>query len=155
MYIIDKTMAIALYHWSIEEYQESLVLAILGIAATSKLHYPREKDRKAFESYVKDKLTEITSRYLYDAYIPGKVDEWKIGDSSLQSVLYKSLRCNIIHELKFPDNIKLCCPTQMNKAFEVGPDETITFSNRLPLALIYTVLDDSKVFDIRINQSED
>ncbi len=98
---------------------------------------------------MKDKLTEIVSRYLHDLQMPGKVERLTINTQELESVLYKTLRCSIVHELRFPDNIKLSRPERMSAPIEAHANGTIVFSNRLPLALMFTVVHDVKVVALR------
>ena len=160
VYLIDRMMATANYHWSNKEYEESLAIALVGIAAVSKLYYPNENDGNAYKQCVKDKLTEIISRYLNDLNLPGTIascvfggrviDGQVIGGQSLEEILYKTLRNNIVHELIFPNNIRFADHSKMCAPFELYDNGTIVFANRLPLALIYTVLDDPKVLELRI-----
>lgn len=154
MYIIDRMMAIGLTAWSNQKFEESLVITLLGIAAASKLHYPRKSDRGAFNAYLKDKLTEIISRYLGDVPMPGVVTSCPVGSASLEDILYKNLRCSLVHELVFPDNIELKDALDMRSPIEVHPDGKVVFCNRLPLALMYTVIDDPKVFEIQVSESD-
>lgn len=147
-------MAIGLAAWSNHEYEESLVITLLGVAAASKLHYPRKSDRCAFNAYLKDKLTEIISRYLGDIPMPGVVTGCPVGAQSLEDILYKNLRCNLVHELVFPDNVELRDASDMSSPIEVRADGTVVFCNRLPLALMYTVINDRKVFEIRVSKSD-
>ena len=151
MYMIDKLMSLAMYSWSNKEYEESLILALIGIGAVSKLHYPTETDRQAYEMYLKTKLTEVISRYLGDVHIPEVIKSFKVNDQDLEQILYKTLRCKLIHELRFPDNVRLMDSKEMSASIETHSDGTIVFGNRLPLALIYTVLDDALVLDLRVS----
>ena len=153
MYIIDRMMSEAMKEWSNGDYKESLVLSLLGIAAVSRLHYPQNKeksDRKAYEAYLSDKLGEILSRYLGD--IPmGQIANCIIGGRSLQSILYETLRCSIVHELRFPDEVGLKSPKDMTAPIEVHQDGSVIFSDRLPLALMFVVANDPKVKELRIS----
>ena len=151
MYIIDRMMSEAMRQWSVGEYKESLVLSLLGIAAVSKLYYPKKRDRDAYETYLSDKRAEIISRYLGDTPVPIGITSPIINGQSFEEILYKTLRCNIVHELVWPDHVKLKAPEEMSAPIEVYEDGTVVFWNKLPLALMEIVRYDLKVKELRIS----
>ena len=136
--------------WSNGEYKESLVLSLLGVAAVSKLYYPKKKDREAYEAYLADKRPELISRYLGDIPVPFLIPSPSINGQSLEELLYKTLRCNIVHELVWPDHVKLKALEDMIAPIELHEDGTVVFCNRLPLALMFMVINDEKVRELRV-----
>ena len=95
-------------------FESALALVLMAIAATSRKRYPRnhpkyKKDQEAFEAFVRDEMkNSITGLASMTAEVGGK-------EMPMESILYKILRCTVLHEGKIPEEL----------VFEEKPDWSI------------------------------
>jgi hypothetical protein len=86
--------------WANGRREGALLVALIGVAATARRRYPRSGDREGFEAFLSDCCTvRITIEYR------GKIH-------SIEHVLYKWLRCELVHEGKLPVDIQLMRETE-------------------------------------------
>lgn len=87
----------ALILWENGRNEGAFLNVLIAIAATSRLRYTnRDKisDRKAFELFLRDYQTPI------------KNVEYRGECRPLESIFYKWLRCQLVHEASLPPDIK-------------------------------------------------
>ena len=84
----------ALILWECGRYDGAFLNCLIAVAATARLRYPKFRDREAFESFLLDNQTPIRSV------------EYKGECRPLESIFYKWLRCQLVHEAEIPPDIQ-------------------------------------------------
>jgi hypothetical protein len=97
--------AIAL--WKIDRQEGAWVQVLISAAATSRIRFRKKKDGKAFEEFIKEVSPTILDHNA--PAVPGGITiNLAVGathQTSLQSLLYKSFRCCLVHEGKIDENV--------------------------------------------------
>ena len=87
--------------WELERKGSAFALILIAFAATARLRYPKpEPDNKSFKKFIRDELPTILRTADTAVSLPFKGKLLPIED-----ILYKELRCQLIHEGKLPDSI--------------------------------------------------
>ena len=85
------------------------IQVLIAAAATSRERFPSMKDGEAFRAFVREITPTIVDSK--SAAIPGGVNVVFNADGgnlmSLDQVLYKHLRCNLLHEAVMPAEVHL------------------------------------------------
>lgn len=107
------------------------IQVLIAAAGTSRSRYPNKKDGEAFRAFIKEvALTIMDGR---DAVASPGITVMLIADSpheiSLDEVLYKQLRCTLLHEGKMPEEVLFSEPRM------VDGTSMSTFINWSPLTL--------------------
>lgn len=80
----------------------AFTMVLIAAAATSRKRYPhpKYKDNEAFKNFIYDEMGVITEGAKYGVKLPfmGK-------DTPLENILYKHLRCQLVHEGELPESI--------------------------------------------------
>lgn len=86
------------------DYENALLQVLVAVAATARKRYPNETDRNAFESFLKDDFgrkiqpnISIRGGYIKVAFVD--------RTETLEHILYKFVRCNLMHEAGIPPEI--------------------------------------------------
>ena len=100
--------------WENERLEGAAIQLLIAFAGTVRKRYPRGKyrDAEAFKRFIKDEELKITNgpkgvTFYYD----GK------HDVPVENIIYKFIRCSLIHEGSLPANIELTVP----EVEETGP----------------------------------
>lgn len=91
--------------FAIGDYENSLIQVLIAVAATSKKRYPKLSDRQAFETFLANDFGPsigIIGGYIKIAY-RGEMH-------TMEHILYKFLRCNLLHEAEAPPDIVFLPP---------------------------------------------
>ena len=101
-----------------KDYENALIQVLMAVGATSRKRYPKLKDSKAFTKYLKDdfsrKIQEnisITGGFIRIHYDGEMID--------FETLIYKSLRCNLFHESEIGPKIVFSEP---HSGFSVSYD---------------------------------
>lgn len=93
--------------WKAGRVEGAVVQVLIAFAGTVRKRYPRpEPDGTAFAKFIHDEIGKITNgptenvRFFY-AGTP---------NVSLEDIVYKAIRCNLVHEGQLPSNIELTSP---------------------------------------------
>jgi hypothetical protein len=96
----------------------SLLSVLVAVAATARKRYPKSRysDREAFEGFITDEMSKITGgaqrgvKFYYNG----------VYDVPLEQVLYKIIRCQLVHEGYLPDELSFSMPVEEGgKAYNV------------------------------------
>jgi hypothetical protein len=96
----------------------SLLSVLVAVAATARKRYPKKRysDREAFEGFISNEMSKITGgaqrgvKFYYNG----------VYDVPLEQVLYKIIRCQLVHEGYLPDELSFSMPVEEgSKAFNV------------------------------------
>jgi hypothetical protein len=93
---IRNTVDDAIFLWKYDRFETALLVILTAIAATARKRfpYPQYKDRESFESF----LTSAT---------PGRLMfEFRGECHTIEHLLYKFIRCNLVHENGLPVDIE-------------------------------------------------
>ena len=122
--------------WSDGLREDAAALIFMAAAAVSRLRYPRDKhtDRESFLLFVRDEISKITwgatpKTFCFPKTIslPGI----KSGiDVPLEDIFYSTLRCVLVHESRWPDEVYL---TETRKGSDYPTYIEITAEGRLGL----------------------
>ena len=95
--------------WDKGRKQGAWIQVLIAAAATSRLRYPAKKDGDAFREFIREVTPTIVSgvapaipggvRVIFNAETPDQMP--------LDQVLYKHLRCNLLHEAVMPPDVRL------------------------------------------------
>ena len=84
----------ALLLWKNGREEGAFLSALIAVAATASLRYPKMKDRECFE------------QFLRDAHSVRLSVEYRGECHSIEHIFYKWLRCQLVHEGGLPLDIK-------------------------------------------------
>jgi len=93
--------------WEAGRDEGAVIQVLIAVAATVRKRYPAPiKDALAYKKFIRDELLKITNGPIYGVafYYDGKSKVW-LGD-----VIYKFLRCGLVHEGSLPRNFRLAKP---------------------------------------------
>ena len=92
---IRKRTEDALFLWDNGRRDGAFLIALVAVAAVSRLRYPQLTDRDAFEKFLQDSHTvKITGVEFRGKSVP------------IEHVFYKWLRCQLVHEGSLPPDIQ-------------------------------------------------
>lgn len=83
----------ALFLWKSGRKEGALLFALIAVAATARLRYPKMKDRDCFE------------HFLHDTHLPVLRVEYRGECHPFEHIFYKWLRCQLVHEGGLPLDI--------------------------------------------------
>ena len=84
----------AILLWEKGRQEGAFLSALIAVAATARLRYPQAKDREAFEQFLRDSHTvKLSVEYRGECH-------------PIEHVLYKWLRCQLVHEGRIPIDIQ-------------------------------------------------
>jgi hypothetical protein len=93
--------------WIHNRKESALALVLIAVAATARKRYPRPvPDGEAFKRFVVDESRHITGLE-YDMPVPRPDPTGYSASVPLSEVLYKYLRCQLVHEGELPDGYRL------------------------------------------------
>jgi len=84
----------ALFLWDTGRHESAFLMALIAVSAVSRQTYPKMKDRQAFVQF----LTEADSVRISVEY-RGEIQ-------TMEHILYKWLRCQLVHEGAIPVDIQ-------------------------------------------------
>ena len=106
--------------WERGRLEGAVTMVLIAVAATVRKRYPQPvPDDRAYKNFVRDELTKITNgpSLNVDFYYDG---EYHVP---LEVIVYKFLRCELLHEAGLPGDITLTQPVQGDgKPFGKSPD---------------------------------
>lgn len=102
--------------WSKGRKEGAFVMVLIAVAATSRKRYPQSRvksDGEAFKKFVLDEMGTITGGPSLNVAFPFK------GQQSvpLEEILYRHLRCQLVHEGAMPESIVFTQPQLKNGRF--------------------------------------
>jgi len=90
----------ALLLWESDRKDGAFLSALIAVAATAQKRYPNQKDGDRFRQFLKDEHTvRISVEYRGECH-------------PVEHVLYKWLRCNLVHEGGLPPDIEFMTDDQ-------------------------------------------
>jgi hypothetical protein len=95
-----------------QDHENALLQALIGVAGTSRKRYPSPQfgDREAFERFLRD---DFNRKIQPNISIRGPFQVTYNGEPhTLEHVLYKFVRCELIHEAGLPPNIRFVPPAE-------------------------------------------
>lgn len=90
---IRRNVEDAKFLWKAGRRESAMLLAVVVLAATARKEQPEARDREAFEA-----LAKRIRPYSLSIHYRG-------GMRSIQEILYKWLRCVLVHEADWPADI--------------------------------------------------
>jgi hypothetical protein len=99
----------AKFLWEKGRKQGAWIQVLIAAAATSRHRYPTEKDGEAFRKFIR----EVTPTIIHGTApaIPGGIHVIFNANGAqqmpLDQVMYKHLRCNLVHEAIMPSDVRL------------------------------------------------
>jgi hypothetical protein len=96
----------------------SLLSVLVAVAATARKRYSKDKfsDRKAFQGFITDEMSKITggAQHGVKFYYNG------VYGVPIEEVLYRIIRCQLVHEGYIPDELGFSMPIEEGgRAFNV------------------------------------
>jgi len=99
----------AKFLWEKGRKEGAWIQVLIAAAATSRQRFPAKGDGEAFRQFIKEVTPTIVSPTAPP--IPGGVTVIFNGDTSnqmpLDQVMYKHLRCHLLHEAVMPPDVRL------------------------------------------------
>ena len=95
--------------WEANRIEGAAIQVLIAVAATVRKRYPLPmKDSDAFKAFIKDEIAKITNGPTKNVafYYDGK------HGVTLEDVVYKFVRCELVHEGKLPANIEFTHPVR-------------------------------------------
>ncbi len=92
----------AIFLWDNERKESAFLLAVVSVAALSKQRYPYDKDGDAFGKTFQDFRKIGTSIEFRGQQVP------------IETIFYKWIRCNLVHEGELPFDIEFLIDTEPN-----------------------------------------
>lgn len=92
----------ALFLWENGRLEGAFVSVLVAVAASSKRRFPMEKDRESFVKFLEESTTIRLS-----AEFRGKI-------YSIEHILYKWLRCELLHEGQIPVDVQFMSDGEPN-----------------------------------------
>jgi hypothetical protein len=94
----------ALVLWNAGRKEGAWVLALVAAAATARKRYPRPmKDNESFKAFIRD----ITLTLVYGKPAGENRPAVLFGDSLLEDIIYKDMRCKFVHEAEIEGTVVL------------------------------------------------
>lgn len=96
----------AMVLWNAGRKEGAWVLALVAAAATSRKRYPKPQiktDREAFTAFIRD----ITMTLVYGKPASDKRPAVVFGDVLLEEIIYKDMRCKLVHEGEIEETVVL------------------------------------------------
>ena len=93
--------------WENDRFEGAIIHILIALAGTIRKRYPKKEysDTKAFRLFIKDEVLKITNGPEgFPIYYDGK------ANIPVEDILYKFIRCELIHEGSLPTNIELTKP---------------------------------------------
>ncbi len=84
----------ALFLWSNDRFEGAFLSALVAVAGTSKLLFPKKGDKDAFEDFLQQGIFQRVSVEYLDGIHPA------------YHIFYKWFRCELVHEGGLPNDIK-------------------------------------------------
>ena len=106
----------------------ALVMVLIAVSATSKKRYPRLRDNEAFCRFLTDEREKITGGMTFKIEFEGVM-------RSLEYILYKFARCNLVHEARLKEKIYFDFGDFLLD--KRGTRDSLTFSSELIIRLAY------------------
>ncbi len=94
----------ALFLWENGRLEGAFLNILVAVAASSKLRFPREKDKVSFEKFLEESTTVKLSVEFRGQRYP------------IEYILYKWFRCELLHEGQIPIDIQFMPDTEPNSA---------------------------------------
>ena len=91
---IQKRVDDALFLWKSGRHDSAFLIALVAVAATARLRYPKMKDKEGFERFLRDTRLRVSGV------------EFRGECRPLEHVFYKWLRCQLVHEGALPVDIQ-------------------------------------------------
>lgn len=92
---IEERLRDARFLWESGRLESGLLLALVAVAARSRINFPDLKDREAFESTMRAALSMNLSA------------EFRGEMLAIERIFYKWLRCELVHAGGLPDDVKI------------------------------------------------
>ena len=83
-----------MFLWNSGRHDSAFLIALIAVAATARLRYPKMKERESFEQFLRDSRLRIEKVEFRGKYQP------------LEHIFYKWLRCQLVHEGSLPVDIE-------------------------------------------------
>jgi len=97
--------------WETGRLEGAVIQVLIAVAATARKRYPRPiEDSKAYKDFILDELAKVTNgpdtnvKFFYDGQ----------HDVPIEEILYKFMRCALVHEGRLPASIILTQPEHGN-----------------------------------------
>jgi len=93
--------------WKAGRLEGAVIQVLIAVGATVRKRYPKPMgDNKAFKQFIHDEIAKITNGPTtnVDFYYDGK---HHVG---VEDIIYKFIRCNLVHEGKLPETIVFTQP---------------------------------------------
>jgi hypothetical protein len=108
----------------------ALLMVLVAVAATSAKRYPRLNDREGFIRFLQDERAKITGALKVEIEFEGTMH-------TLEYILYKFVRCELVHEAKLREKIYFDYGDFLLD--KRGTTDSLTFSSELIIRLAYAV----------------
>ena len=91
------------------DFENALIQALIAVAATSRTRYPSLGDRAGFEKLLAEDFGPNLAANI--KIISGGIKIQYQGQlQTVEHILYKYLRCNLLHEAELPPDIEFVSP---------------------------------------------
>ena len=121
-----------------KDYENSLIQICIALDATSKKEYPNLGPSKRYKKFIKDNMGFITKVAFAKLEIQS-TPKFMLSDGTaheLQDILYKILRCTLLHEGKLNKLIIIVEQNQIGSS----PSGMFIFSVNLITSLLFLVI---------------
>jgi hypothetical protein len=138
--VINQFTVLSQSEFSKGNYETAFSLACQALDTASKIIYPNKKSGERFKKIIDDNFDFFCSRGLPGISCKGIIFsnsmiknelELKNDTATLQEIIYKLIRCSLIHECALPERIKLTGETL------VGPKENVFY---MPVSIVSGLL---------------
>lgn len=124
--------------WENDRIEGAVIQVLIAVAGTVRKRYPIPMpDSEAFKKFVFDEIEKITNgpKVNVDFYFCGE------PHTPLEDIIYKFMRCTLVHEGSLPETIILTQPIPGDgKPFGKSPDGTPYDGKLLNALALYDVL---------------
>jgi len=90
----------ALLLWEADRKEGAFLSVLIAVAAVARIRYPKLKDRESFEQFIRDSNPTILNV------------EYRGDCKPIEHILYKWLRCQLVHEGGLPFDIQFTNETK-------------------------------------------
>jgi hypothetical protein len=95
--------------WNNDRRQGAWIQVLIAAAATSKLRFAQQSDGDAFRQFIREVTPTIVEGV--SPAVPGGIrvilNAESLAQIELAQVVYKHLRCNLLHEAVMPADVRL------------------------------------------------